>query len=63
MGYFNQRSDFKHAQNVQIHIILCMRKVLPKPLLSIYTFCSIQWQTHFHMAQLTSFWMLFFVFY
>ena len=38
-----KKSAFKHAQNVWIHIILYVRKVLSGQLLSIETFHSIQW--------------------
>ena len=37
-----RKSAFEHAQNVLIHIILHMRKVLSEHLLSIKTFYSIQ---------------------
>ena len=37
-----KKSDFEHAQNVQIQIILHMSKISTRPLLSIHTFCSIQ---------------------
>ena len=43
MGRAKRKSAFEHAQNVQIHIILRMRKVSFGRLLSIHTFCSIQW--------------------
>ena len=33
---------FEHAQNVQIQILMHMRKMSSGPLLSIYLFCSIQ---------------------
>ena len=36
------KCTFEHAQNVQIHIILHMRKVSSGRLLSIDTLCSIQ---------------------
>ena len=38
-----RKSVFEHAQNAQIQTILYMRKVSIGHLLSIYTFCSIQW--------------------
>ena len=38
-----RKSAFVHAQNVQIQITLSMRNVLSVSLLSIRTFCSIQW--------------------
>ena len=41
-GHVMRKSVFKHAQNTQIQIILRMRKVSSGPLLSIYTFNSIQ---------------------
>ena len=34
---------FEHSQKSQIQIILLMHKVLSGPLLSVYTFCGIQW--------------------
>ena len=38
IGLEKQKSAFKHAQSMQIYIILLMRKVPTRPLLSIYTF-------------------------
>ena len=35
MGYAKRKGTFEYVQNVQIHIILCMYKVSPGPLLSI----------------------------
>ena len=43
MGSVKRKSTFEHAQNAQIQIILRMRKVSAGPVLSIRTFCSIQW--------------------
>ena len=43
MGRAKRKVVFEHAQNVRIHIILCMHKVSSGPLLSIDTFYSIQW--------------------
>ena len=43
MGRVKRKSAFEHTQNAQIQIILSMHKVSSGPLLSIYTFCSIQW--------------------
>ena len=40
MGHIKWK--LQNVQNVQDQIILLMRKVSPKPLLSIGTFCSIQ---------------------
>ena len=37
-----QKPAFEHAQNRQIQIIFCMRKVSAAPLLEIYTFCCIK---------------------
>ena len=42
-GRNKRKSAFEHAQNAQIQIILHMRKASSGPLLSISTFCSIQW--------------------
>ena len=41
MGRVVRKSEFEHAQNAQIQIILRMRKVSSEPLLTIHTF-SIQ---------------------
>ena len=38
-----QKRGFEYAQNVQMKIILRMRKISLGPLLSIHTFNSIQW--------------------
>ena len=43
IGHVKWKSAFEHGQNVQIQIILHMCKVSSEPLLSIHTFCSIQW--------------------
>ena len=42
LGRSKQHSAFEHAQNVQIHIILRMRKVSSGPLLSFDEFYSIK---------------------
>ena len=41
MGRFKQKGSFEHVQNAKIHIILRMRKVSSRPLLSIQTFFCI----------------------
>ena len=38
MGHAKGKGAFVQAQNVRIHIILCMRKVSSGPLLSMDTF-------------------------
>ena len=43
LDYVKRKIAFKQAQNKQIQIILHMPKVPSRPLLSIHTFCSIQW--------------------
>ena len=43
MGHVKQKSAFEHAQNVHIQIIPHMHKLSSGPLLSIDTFCNIQW--------------------
>ena len=43
VGHVEWKSAFEYVQNAQIQIIMCMPKVLSGPLLSIHTFCSIQW--------------------
>ena len=42
MGNIKQKSAFKHAQNMQIQIILLIRKVSSRSLLSSGIFCTIQ---------------------
>ena len=42
-GHIKQKCAFQHAQISQNQTILCMGKALSGPLLSIHTFCSIQW--------------------
>ena len=41
MDRVKQKCAFEHVQNMQIQIILHMRKVLSGPLLSIHTFYNI----------------------
>ena len=43
IGHVKPKSAFEHVQNAQIKTILLMHKVLSRPLLSSYTFCSLQW--------------------
>ena len=43
IGHVKQKSALEHARNAQIQNILCMHKVSSGPLLSIHTFCCIQW--------------------
>ena len=43
MTHVKRKRSVEHAQNMCIHIIRCMRKVSSGPLLSSYTFYSIQW--------------------
>ena len=42
LGSVKRKSAFQRAQDSQIQIVLHIRKVSLRPLLSIYTFCSIQ---------------------
>ena len=42
-GLLKWKSAFEHVQIVHIQIILHMRNVSSGPLLSIRTFCSVQW--------------------
>ena len=44
-GHIKQKGPFKHVQNAQIQIILRMPQVSSGPLLSIHTFCSIQYDS------------------
>ena len=39
MGGIKRESPFKHTQNAQIQIVLRLRKISSRPLLSIHTFC------------------------
>ena len=43
MRRVKRKDALEHAQNAQIQIILRMLKVSSGPLLSINTFCTIQW--------------------
>ena len=43
MGHVKEKGALKHAQNVQIQIILHMCQVSAGTLLFIHSFCSIQW--------------------
>ena len=43
LGRAKRKRAFEHAQNAQIQIILCMRKVSSGPLLSIRIFWNNQW--------------------
>ena len=43
MDHAKWKSAFENAQCTQIQNILRMQQVLSGPLLSIHTFCSIQW--------------------
>ena len=45
LGHIKQKGPFKHVQNAQIQIILRMPQVSSGPLLSIHTFCSIQYDS------------------
>ena len=38
-----RKSNSEHAQNAQVHISLRVRKVSSRPLLSIHTFCRVEW--------------------
>ena len=43
VGRVKWKSTFEPEQTAQIHIILSIPEVSPGPLLSIHTFCSIEW--------------------
>ena len=38
MGHTKRKSAFEYVQNMQFYIILCIRKVSPRTLVSIDTF-------------------------